>query len=225
MSGMPTTRWSLVLQAAADDPEVARRAVGTLCALYREPLLAYFHRECGDRVRAEDLVQSLLADLVARGDFARADRDRGRLRSYLLGAARHRLQNERRRESVRREVALPEEDAGPATALTPEDEFQLAWVRRTIEIALEDLEADYARRGAARLFQRMLPYLAPDGDEPPYATIAAELGKQPGAVKTDVWRFRTRFGAKLRDLVAATTADEEVDGELRALASLRGARP
>src|SRR6185369_11110485 len=96
MSRMPTTRWSLVLKAAGNDPEVARRAVATICELYREPVRCFFLFACRDDSRADDLTQGLMTSLIERGDFGRPERSMGRFRNYLIGAAKHYLFNDGR---------------------------------------------------------------------------------------------------------------------------------
>jgi RNA polymerase sigma factor (sigma-70 family) len=225
MAGMPTTRWSLVLKLAAFDPEVARRAIAALYMIYREPVRLFFERECGDRSKADDLTQALFADLVERGHSFRPDPEHGRFRNYLLAAARHRLQNDARRARVRKEEPLRDEALGSLRAeRTPEDEFNAACAKQVLRIALADLESEYEQRGAARVFHVLLPFLLPDGNEPTYETIAVRLGKRAGAVKMDVLRIRRRLGEKVRDIVAVTTADDEVEDELRALASFRQRR-
>ena len=233
MGRMPTTRWSLVLKAAENDPEVVRRAVAALCEIYREPVLAFFQRECGDPALAEDLTQELLTSMVSKNEFARPDPSLGRFRNYLLGAARHRWENERRRARVRREVPLMVDSplgsdsfvAEPATGRTPEDEFHAACARGLVATALKDLEDDYSAMGAAQQFRLFLPYLMPGADEPPYETIAVATGKRVGAVKTGVWRLRTRFRDRVRERVASTTADDLVEEELRWLATAPRSRP
>lgn len=61
MSRFDTTRWSLVLQARAEEP-VARSALETLCRAYRPPVLAYVRSRGYTPDRAEDLVQGFLCD-------------------------------------------------------------------------------------------------------------------------------------------------------------------
>ena len=233
MARMPTTRWSLVLKAAGDDPEVVRRAVAALCEIYREPVLAFFQVKCGDPTIAEDLTQELLTSMVSRNDFARPDPSVGRFRNYLLGAAKHRWEHERRRARVRKEVPLQVDSARgtdifvaePATGRTPEDEYHAACARSLVAAALKDLEEDYSAMGAAQQFRLLLPYLMPGVDEPPYETIAVATGKRVGAVKTGVWRLRTRFRDRVRERVASTTTDELVEEELRWLAAAPRSSP
>ena len=236
MNEIPTTRWSLVMRTTDDDPEVARRAVAGLCETYWYPVYLFYRRQRCAPDEARELTQELFLDLIEGNDFARAEKSRGRFRDYLLGAARHRLANANRgdRRLARREASFAVDTATgearfvaePTTERTPEDAFRAAWAREVVARVLEGLASEYATRGDLPFFHRLVGHLLPDRSEPAYAELAAAFDKNVGAVKMAVKRLRERFGMKLRDHVAAYTADEEIEGELRfLLASLNeGAR-
>src|SRR5215212_10447827 len=84
-----TTRWTLVLTAAADGSAAARRAMAELCALYWYPLYAFIRRRGHDPDSAQDLTQGFFARVLERNIVGTADPQRGRFRSYLLGALQH----------------------------------------------------------------------------------------------------------------------------------------
>src|SRR5437660_12692854 len=91
MPRFATTRWSLV--AAAKDP-AARQALAELCELYWYPVYAFVRRRGHSADDAGDLTQAFFARLIETAGIAGADPDKGRFRSYLLGAVRHFLANE-----------------------------------------------------------------------------------------------------------------------------------
>src|SRR5262245_32153109 len=95
----PTTRWSVVL-GAAQGSDAPRKALHELCAAYWRPLYAFVRRDGMSPEDAEDAVQGFLTSLLASSAMAGVDRERGRFRSYLLGALRHFLANERARAST-----------------------------------------------------------------------------------------------------------------------------
>jgi RNA polymerase sigma factor (sigma-70 family) len=227
MNRIPTTRWSVVLRAGGADPELARRAIAFLCETYWYPVYAYFRRLGADRDAAGDLAQTLFADLIERGDFARPDPERGRFRDYLLGAARHLFLNARRERRMRDAKEIPiairsaegEERLAvdPPSGASPEIDFLSSWARELVRVALDDVEAEYARRGDLAFFSDIVVFVTGDVHEPPYATIAHKFSKSVGGVKMAVHRLRVRVGEALRDRVAATAADEDVEDELRYL--------
>ena len=94
-----TTRWTQVSRAKAESPE-GRRALKELCDAYYEPVAAFLRCELRDADAARDLAHDFFANVLEGGAIARADQDRGRFRSYLLGAVKHFLSHHR--EAARR---------------------------------------------------------------------------------------------------------------------------
>ena len=91
--GFVTTRWSLVV-AAGVRTEASEQALATLCQTYWYALYAYVRR-CGhDIEQAEDLVQGFFLRLLDREMLQRAQPERGRFRSFLLGSLKHFMINE-----------------------------------------------------------------------------------------------------------------------------------
>jgi len=91
-----TTQWSMVLDAQGSSPE-AQRALEQVCRIYWRPIYCFLRREGKTTEDAQDLTQSFFAQLLERGDFAAVRREKGKLRSYLLGSLKHFLANDRRR--------------------------------------------------------------------------------------------------------------------------------
>src|SRR5437762_11375896 len=87
-AGFIQTRWTLVLQARGDSPE-AKAALSDLCAAYYAPVFAFIRRNAPDEDSARDLTQEFFARLLARPGLDGLDPQRGRFRSYLLGAVKH----------------------------------------------------------------------------------------------------------------------------------------
>jgi DNA-directed RNA polymerase specialized sigma24 family protein len=89
-----TTRWTQVSRAKADSPE-GRRALTELCNAYYEPVAAFLRYELRDADAARELAHDFFAHMLAGGAIARAEQERGRFRSYLLGAVKHFLSHQR----------------------------------------------------------------------------------------------------------------------------------
>ena len=93
MEGSPgddfrTTRWTQVRRAKADSLE-GRRALADLCNSYYEPVVAFLRCALRDADAARELAHDFFAHVLAGGAIARADQERGRFRSFLLGAVNH----------------------------------------------------------------------------------------------------------------------------------------
>jgi hypothetical protein len=66
-AAFPTTQWSLVLDAAATEPERAAAALEKLCARYWYPIYAFVRQRGNDEHTAEDLTQGFLPSSSSGG--------------------------------------------------------------------------------------------------------------------------------------------------------------
>jgi len=229
-----TTRWSLVMAARADEASAAsaRRALEELCRTYWYPLYAFVRYRGHSSDDAQDLTQSFFARLIETGGFASADPERGRFRSYLLGAMKHFLANEWHRGQAQKRggrVQLVEWDAlGPearyaGTAREPDDPehlFDREWALETVDRALEALRHEMVEAGKGEVFETLKCTLTGE-DAPPRAETAERLGMTEGAVKVAVHRLRRRYRALLRAAIAETVRSEtDCDDEMRYLAGV-----
>jgi RNA polymerase sigma-70 factor (ECF subfamily) len=225
-----TTRWSLVVAAAAGHGgEEARAALAELCRLYWYPIYAFVRRRYGPDDSA-DLTQSFFLRLIERGDFASADRTRGRFRSWLLGGLKHFLANEwdhatAQKRDIRKVVWLDEGVAErryqlePSSEITPERLYDRQFGLCLLERALERLRAACVAEGEADSFDKLKRFLpGPDMDEGAYRPIAESLGVQPNHLKVMVHRLRRRYGAFVREEIAELVETrEQIDEEIRFL--------
>jgi len=134
-----TTRWSVVLAAGQADTALAREALARLCQTYWYPLYAYARRRGQSRHDAQDLTQEFFARLLEDNWLARADRERGRFRTFLLTAMKHFMANEWHRAntlkrggrvpvfSLNDEAAEERYQLEPAEKSTPESLFERNW--------------------------------------------------------------------------------------------------
>ena len=217
-----TTHWSLVGAATPDEASQtrAREALEELCRAYWYPLYAFVRSRGYSAVDAQDLTQAFFARIIETGGFASADRERGRFRSYLLGAMKHFLANEWHRAQTQKrggQVRFIEFDAldpearyaGAAEQLdNPEHLFDREWALQTISGALQALRDEMAKAGKSEQFDALKGSLTGE-DELPRDQIGARLGMSEGAVKVAVHRLRQRYRNLLRAAVAETVSNEE----------------
>jgi RNA polymerase sigma factor (sigma-70 family) len=225
-----TTRWSVVLRAGKPDEADAEKALSQLCRDYWRPLYHFARRSGFSQEDAEDLTQGFIAGLLETRSIGRADPARGRFRSFLLGSFGHYIANHRRGEQAQKRgggTALIQINAAEAEAalamsavdtLTPERLYERSWALALMEKVMERLRSEFAAAGRDALFAALHPFLSGAAGRPGYAKIGAALGLSESAVTVTVHRMRKRYGALLREEIAATVADEtEVDDELRYL--------
>ena len=87
----PSTHWSVVLAAGRSEaePEIAGAALAELCQIYWAPLYSFVRGRRYTVHDAQDLTQSFFAYLLEHKVYARADRQKGRFRSFLLASVRN----------------------------------------------------------------------------------------------------------------------------------------
>jgi DNA-directed RNA polymerase specialized sigma24 family protein len=225
-----TTQWTRVLEASGDSPE-AQTALSELCGAYYVPVVAFLHRSGRDEDIAREQAHEFFAYLLARDALAGARRERGRFRSYLLGALKHFLAREHERASRQKRgggmVAVPLDepaDDSPALVLAdsrtlpPDEFFDRQWALAVLDRALAALEHECADAGKANHFERLKPWLAGAAAHGDQAATARTLGLSEGALKVAVHRLRLRFRALVKAEVAQTLdASDPVEDELQQL--------
>ena len=226
-----TTRWTQVRRAKADSPE-GRRALAELCNAYYEPVVAFLRCELRDADAARELAHDFFARLLAGGALARVEQERGRFRSFLLGAVKHFLSHHR--EALRRlkrgggveNISLNETEARAvpdAGVLSPDAAFDQQWALTVLAHALEALRRECATEGRADFFELVKPWLTGDTARGDQAALAASHGMNANALKVAVHRLKQRFRQLLKAEVAGTLDDPGlVEAEMRALFAALG---
>ena len=230
-----TTHWSLVVAANPDKASQthARKALEELCKAYWYPLYSFVRNRGYSSTDAQDLTQAFFTRIIETDGFASADPERGRFRSYLLGAMKHFLANEWHRSQAQkrggRVTFLELDSLNPEAryALEPHQStdldtgFDREWAQESIDRALEKLRAEFEAGGKGKLFEALKGSLA--GAEPDRTETAARLQMTKNAVKVAVHRLRQRYGVLLRAEIANTVSDPaDIDDEMRYLvAALR----
>jgi RNA polymerase sigma-70 factor (ECF subfamily) len=229
-----TTHWSLVAAAKANEASeaTARKALEELCRAYWYPLYAFVRYRGYSSDDAQDLTQSFFARIIETRGFASADPERGRFRSYLLGAMKHFLANEWHRGQAQKrggqvqfvewETLVPEARyAGTSRASEdPEHLFDREWALDTADGALRALREEMEKAGKSELFEALKGTLTGE-DEAPREEIARQLGMTEGAVKAAVHRLRRRYRTLLRATIADTVSNEaDLDDEMRYLVAV-----
>ncbi len=229
-----TTHWSLVGAAKPDEASQtrAREALEELCRAYWYPLYAFVRSRGYSAVDAQDLTQAFFARIIETCGFAFADRERGRFRSYLLGAMKHFLANEWHRTQTQKrggQVRFIEWDALDLEARyaeaseqsdNPELIFDREWALQTIAGALQALRDEMAKAGKSEQFDALKGSLSGQ-EESPRDQIAACLDMSEDAVKVAVHRLRQRYRKLLRAAIAETVSNEaDLNDEMRYLVAV-----
>ncbi len=227
-----TTHWSVVLSAQGESA-AAEQALEKLCRTYWRPIYTFIRRRGARPEEAEDLTQGFFAQLLERRSLDAVRKEKGRLRSYLLGALKYFLADEQRRtmaikrgkgqrlvplEELRGDASSEMEPADPTTA---ELIYERRWASTLLEHVLSRLKDEYRAAGNAALFDSLKRLLPDDPGAPSQAEIAAQLGMTENAVRQAFHRFRQRYQSLMREEIANTVATPgDIEDELRHLISV-----
>lgn len=231
------TRWTLVLRAGGRDAE-GRAALADLCETYWQPVFRFLRREGRTEDAARELTQEFFARLLSAGNIGGADPAQGRFRSYLLGAVKHFLRDQRDFETRRKRggghlpeplpdehsetengtTAPPGNRAANPTLPPPDALFDREWALLILDRALTKLGNEMAATGAATSFALLKPWLTGASTAHTQAEAARLLGLSDGAMRVTIHRLRQRFRQVVREGIAATVSHkDEVDAEVRYL--------
>jgi len=228
----PTTHWSVVLAAADSVAPWAAEALEELCRSYWGPVYAFVRRQGYSPDDALDLTQGFFARFLESKQVKLADRDRGRLRSFLLMSLKNFLANEwsrgqakkrgggqsfisleAQREAETRLLAEPADSAAP-----PDQAFEKRWALTLLDQALSCLRDESAATGGQEQFDALKVFVWGDQTAVSQVEVADRLGMTANALRVAVHRLRRRFGELLRQSIARTVvSDDEIDVELRHL--------
>ena len=167
---------------------------------------------------------------MERRKFSSLRKEKGRLRSFLLGALKYFLADERRRamaikrgkgqrliplERLRVDERIEMEPSDPVTA---EMIYERRWALTVLESVLSRLKDEYQTAGNAALFDLLKQLLPDEPGSPSQADIAARLGMTENAIRQAFYRFRQRYQSLLREEIAHTVATPgDIEDELRHL--------
>jgi RNA polymerase sigma-70 factor (ECF subfamily) len=224
-----TTQWSVVREAQGESP-AAQEALEKLCRTYWRPIYAFLRRQGFRPAEAEDITQGFFAQLLERRSLSAVRKEKGRLRSYLLGALKYFLADEQRRsmaikrgkgqrlipiQELRADERIEMEPADPVTA---EMIYERRWALTVLEQVLGRLKDEYRAAGNAALFDSLKQLLPDEPGSPSQAEIATQLGMTENAVRQAFYRFRQRYQSLLREEIAHTVATPgDIEDELRHL--------
>jgi len=229
-----STRWTMVLQAADSQgsSDQAHGPLAELCRIYWRPIFLFLRHHGSNREEAQDLTQGFFVHLIESRACARADRDKGRFRSFLLGALKHFVAHARAHDYAKKRgggvMPLSVDDAAceqidlqltSSSPTQPELLFEREWAAALLRHVMERLEEEWRLAGKGALFQELRSYLAVSNDvTTTYEELALRLSRPNVTLRSDVARLRARYRDILREEVRGTvTANEEVDEELRYL--------
>jgi RNA polymerase sigma-70 factor (ECF subfamily) len=225
-----TTHWSVVLAAGDRSSPEAEQALSRLCQSYWFPIYAFVRKRAYSPEQAQDLTQEFFAGFLEKNHVAKAARERGRFRCFLMKSVESFLRNEsdharaQRRGGGRKLVSIDEQDAEeryrcePRTEIDPAKTFEHRWAATLLSNVLGRLKEEFDAAGRSDLFDALQAHLWGDSESIPYPQLAEQFGLTLANVKTTAHRLRQRYRELLREEIAHTVAlPSQIDDEIRYL--------
>jgi RNA polymerase sigma-70 factor (ECF subfamily) len=235
----PLTRWSLVDHAASISREAGFQALTELLDRYLPALRAHLVTMRGMRPdRADDILQGFVAAKVLQGDLlARADRKRGRFRTYLLTCLERYLVGVVRRETARKRspgqgmIENLEDHAETLAVPGPSAEvFDTAWAREVIAETLRRLRSSCERDGKEVHWQvfeaRVVLPILEDATPVPYEELVERFGfKSPIQASNVLLSAKRMFARTLKAVIGEyVSGEDEVEAEIEELHAILAGR-
>src|SRR3989440_5564128 len=235
-----STRWTMVIDAGESQtpPAQALSALSELCRIYWRPIFLFLRRQGSNPDDAQDLTLALFANLLDARAVARADPEKGRFRSFLLGALNHFVAHARAHDRTQKRgggmilgqldtAAIAEADARAlgGHAWSAERVYEREWAETLLRQALDRLAEECALAGKGELFKQFKSHLSVSSEAAvPYEEMSLRLGRPITTLRSDVARMRSRYRTILREEVGGTVAEaSEIDAELRHLCEVLAA--
>jgi RNA polymerase sigma-70 factor (ECF subfamily) len=219
-----STHWSLVFQAHHGQGDAAQEAQRQLLLRYCGAVYGYLLKALRNPEAAAEQSQEFALRFV-RGDFKRADPQRGRFRDFLRTVLYHLVVDYYRARKAQ-PVPLPTDSVHHPAAPDAESldqEFLAQWRRELLARSWEALQAD--QEHGKHQYYTVLRWRAEHPDAP-IAQLAALLSQAAGRPVTEasarqlVHRARAKFAELLRAEVARSlngATPEQVEQELMEL--------
>ena len=221
-----TSIWGLVQQVKAGTQ--SREALQALLSRYGPPLKAHLVvRKKLSSQAADDLLQNFIESKILRLKLIeRADRSKGRFRSFLLTALDRYVIDEYRKadESVQALGDMPVE----MPAAEESEPFDVAWARQVIDAAVAQMQETCRKDGRPDIWgvfeERMLKPIL-EGTEPAtYESLVAKFGlATPMQASNVLMTAKRMFRRTLEEVVSEyEEGDQDIQAEVESLKAILG---
>jgi DNA-directed RNA polymerase specialized sigma24 family protein len=228
----PNTRWSVILAARQRSSPESAAALEAICRAYWYPLYAYARRSGQSPHDAQDLTQEFFRLLLEKHWLDAADKEKGKLRTFLVVALKKFMSKEWRRASAQRrgggQASVPFDTAfaesryaaDSQTALASDETYDRQWALTLLDLTMKRLASEFLAAGKPEDFEALKGCLMEARGAIDYAAVAKRLAVNEGAARVAVHRLRKRFREIYREEISQTLADgSDVDAEVRHLAA------
>lgn len=219
----PITSWTIISQATLQGDQVARKAMDEFCHCYWKPVylaICATGRSGGD---AEDQTQSFFRYLMANSTLRRAERSRGKFRTFLLTVLWRFLRDERDKLKAEKrggdatiqslDEALECDLSCEAAPLT--EVLDREWALALFQRVMETIRDEVVTARGEEAWNALRQFLPGSVHTPLMASVAPILGLTEGGLRSEVHRLRQRCQDVLRyEVITSVSSPEEIDEEI-----------
>lgn len=179
---------------------------------------------------AADITQGFFVHLFEKHGLTKIDPEKGRFRTFLLASLKNFMRNQWRSNATLKRgggtstFSLSDQEMEgryqdqAVDHVTPDAEFERAWVESLLAAVMARLRDDYEKAGRGELFEALNAYLVANEERIPQAELAAKVGLTVPALKMSIHRMRKRYAEIVRAEIAATVSSaDDIDDELSRL--------
>ncbi len=193
----PPTQWTVIVDAASDNPSRAKEALERLCGVYRQPIVNWFRRR--DFYQdPEDLTHEFLGYLIEKSLLNKVAPRTGKFRAFLAATMQNFLRDSWDRNNAQKRGRTVEKVSLNDNDIDVQADGQ----------ADSQLDLDFALVIHARVMEALvpnealMPYIFQKDSSEGWEEIATRVGKTSAAVRKEVSRLRRGHWEKFRDEVA-----------------------
>jgi DNA-directed RNA polymerase specialized sigma24 family protein len=224
-----TTHWTVVLQASgAESEESRRKALAMFSEAYWPPIYTFVRRRGYSPADAQDIVQGFFVHLFEQNTLSRADQEKGRLRTFLLGSLQNFLLKQRERMAALKRGAgqqfvsfdelLPQAEAAmlATSHLNDVNSYDTAWASSIVTRAWKKVRDRLAAEGNREWVDELQACVAGGtANAPNQEEMAKRMSTSVENFRVWLSRLRQTYRHALRAEVASTVSDPmEIDDEL-----------
>jgi len=235
----PTTDWGLLKDVRGNNTGAKRAALDILIRRYWKPVFHFLRYSGAGEESAKDSTQAFFASWLENDSFAKADRNRGRFRSYVLTSLKRFVANEHRAAYAQKRrpsaglfsldelmdnVDMPFE---PVDGMTPEMIFDKSWASEIIQRVLRHYELECKHTDQLAHYdifsRRIIKPILEGANEASYAELAREHELTEKQAANLLLTAKRAFQRLLKEEIRLYAESEaEVSEETRAIFRILG---
>jgi DNA-directed RNA polymerase specialized sigma24 family protein len=219
----PNTNWLVLAQATLHGNDEGRRALAEICEQYWKPVYYAICALGTDREQAKDHTQAFFSYVMENSTLRRADRVRGKFRSFLQAVLWRFLRDQRDKQFAEKRggkaatFALDElaDEELPSEAAPLAETLDLEWAMTVFQKVIDTLRSEVVQSRGEHAWTILSQFLPGGSGKRTAIEAAPSLGLSENGLRSEIHRLRQRCREALRyELLATVSSPELVNEEI-----------